>query len=204
MRAVSRVGVRFASPTGSLQKPHLGLLSKPFPASFIVASPAGVRSCAPLRTGGLRVPPAPPASLSLARFCKALRLRARCASLFSLRSAPCFACSLRFACFGFAFSALALSRLALASPFVRNSVPKKLNPTRFPPAEAFPPAPSAQGGLSQKPVGFCSFCASRPPELYKSQAPLACKCFALASFTTPRPPSRRERPVPLSSGFVLA
>ena len=112
MRAVASGGRFLASRP---KKPHRGF----FPRSFIATRRTAVRLWLRARSrGGVGVPPLPPArSVSLA-FCSPLRLRARCALLFSLRSALRLPCSL-----GRLLRLVALgrvrSRLALAAALVR-------------------------------------------------------------------------------------
>ena len=109
MRAVSRVGVRFASPNGSLKSPFRAFLfRKPFPASFIVASPAGVRSCAPLRMAGFGFPPLRPLRSLLLAFAK-LSVSVQGA----LRFSPCAPLRALLARFG-SLASVSLFRLLLS------------------------------------------------------------------------------------------
>ena len=152
LRAGASLRRALKSPTGAFSRAPLS------PAAALRCG----SGCAPaprLR----RRPPASARALRVARFCSPLRLRARCALLFSLRSALRLPCSL-----GRLLRLLALgrarSRLAIASALVR---PLHIAPRRpsGSPLPAAWPLPLRVGGLSASPL------AGSPPRVGAFLAP---------------------------------
>ena len=162
MRAVSRVGVRFASPNGSLKSPFRAFLfRKPFPAYRRFACGRALLPAPPQwRASGS------PRSARFALSCSLLQsspspCKVRFAFLLALRSVLCLLASvrlLRFRFFG-SCSLSACSRFAVRSQFS----PEKAQPQAVPPCRSLPACSVRSGGLIAKACRLLLLLRFSPP-----------------------------------------